>query len=228
MLRWSDEPLEIFLDDPRSPARRLPPAEEAWLERHRRGAARAGRSGRIARSSPRSCSGEAIGRGVHGRGPRAARRASRRRWASGSTSRGCAARRHRRQPRPRRRDGDASGAPPMMECPRCGRCEESGAAACPSDGSPLKPGPASARRRQQVPDRAAARPRRHGRGVPRARHAARSPRRAEGRARRSCSSDPDARRRFRREAQIVARLQHPAIVAVFDFGTLRRAAAPTW
>jgi serine/threonine protein kinase len=31
--------------------------------------------------------------------------------------------------------------------------------------------------------------------------------------------DPEARRRFRREAQIVARLQHPSIVAVFDYGT---------
>ena len=31
--------------------------------------------------------------------------------------------------------------------------------------------------------------------------------------------DPEARRRFRREAQIVARLQHPSIVAVYDYGT---------
>ena len=38
--------------------------------------------------------------------------------------------------------------------------------------------------------------------------------------------DPEARRRFRREAQIVARLQHPSIVAVFDYGTFPKA-APT-
>jgi tRNA A-37 threonylcarbamoyl transferase component Bud32 len=38
-------------------------------------------------------------------------------------------------------------------------------------------------------------------------------------------SDPDSRARFRRESQIVARLQHPAIVTVFDFGTLPDGAA---
>ena len=32
--------------------------------------------------------------------------------------------------------------------------------------------------------------------------------------------DSDARQRFRREAQIVAGLQHPAIVSIFDYGTL--------
>ncbi len=37
--------------------------------------------------------------------------------------------------------------------------------------------------------------------------------------------DPDARTRFRREAQLVARLQHPGIVAVFDYGTLPDGAA---
>ena len=38
-------------------------------------------------------------------------------------------------------------------------------------------------------------------------------------------SDPDARTRFRREAQLVARLQHPGIVSVFDYGTLPDGAA---
>jgi serine/threonine-protein kinase len=32
--------------------------------------------------------------------------------------------------------------------------------------------------------------------------------------------DREARRRFQREAQIVARLQHPSIVAIFDYGNL--------
>ena len=38
-------------------------------------------------------------------------------------------------------------------------------------------------------------------------------------------ADPDSRERFRRESQIVARLQHPAIVTVFDYGTLTDGAA---
>ena len=38
-------------------------------------------------------------------------------------------------------------------------------------------------------------------------------------------SDPDSRARFRRESQIVARLQHPSIVTVFDYGTLPDGAA---
>ncbi|MFM8535593.1 MAG: protein kinase domain-containing protein, partial [Acidimicrobiia bacterium] len=38
-------------------------------------------------------------------------------------------------------------------------------------------------------------------------------------------SDPDSRLRFRRESQIVARLQHPSIVTVFDYGHLADGAA---
>jgi Protein kinase domain len=37
--------------------------------------------------------------------------------------------------------------------------------------------------------------------------------------------DPDSRMRFRRESQIVARLQHPSIVTVFDYGNLADGAA---
>ena len=38
-------------------------------------------------------------------------------------------------------------------------------------------------------------------------------------------SDPDARMRFRRESQIVARLQHPSIVTVYDYGNFADGAA---
>jgi serine/threonine-protein kinase len=38
-------------------------------------------------------------------------------------------------------------------------------------------------------------------------------------------ADADARARFRREAQVVARLQHPGVVSVFDYGTLGSGAA---
>jgi serine/threonine-protein kinase len=38
-------------------------------------------------------------------------------------------------------------------------------------------------------------------------------------------SDPDSRARFRRESQIVARMQHPSIVTVFDYGNLADGAA---
>ena len=43
MLRWSDEPLEIVLSDPRSPARRLPAERTRMARMHRRGVARTGR-----------------------------------------------------------------------------------------------------------------------------------------------------------------------------------------
>jgi eukaryotic-like serine/threonine-protein kinase len=38
-------------------------------------------------------------------------------------------------------------------------------------------------------------------------------------------SDPDSRARFNRESKIVARLQHPSIVTVYDYGTLADGAA---
>ena len=33
MLRWSPEPLEVFFEDPRAGVNRLPPGEQAWLQK---------------------------------------------------------------------------------------------------------------------------------------------------------------------------------------------------
>ena len=107
----------------------------------------------------------------------------------------------------------------MMECPRCGRCEEADVAVCPADGAALKPGPTprvieNKYRIEQL----------LGRGGMGAVYRARDMRLdrlvAVKVVRPELLEDQDARRRFRREAQIVARLQHPGIVSIFDFGTL--------
>jgi serine/threonine protein kinase len=107
----------------------------------------------------------------------------------------------------------------MMECPRCGRCDEAKASVCPSDGTPMRPVPGVPRtvdnkyRIEQL----------LGRGGMGAVYRARDMRLdrlvALKVVRAELLGDPEARRRFRREAQIVARLQHPSIVAVYDYGT---------
>ena len=96
----------------------------------------------------------------------------------------------------------------VAECPGCHACYDTDTSTCRDDGSGAPPGRPAARGRREVSGRPRARPRRHGRGVPGARHAARS------RLWRSRSCAPSSRRcryraRFRREAQVVARLQHP-------------------
>jgi serine/threonine-protein kinase len=107
----------------------------------------------------------------------------------------------------------------MMECPRCGRCEEADAATCPSDGASLKAGPTP-----RVIDNKYRVEQLLGRGGMGAVYRARDMRLdrlvAVKVVRPELLEDHDARRRFRREAQIVARLQHPGIVSIFDFGTL--------
>jgi serine/threonine protein kinase len=108
---------------------------------------------------------------------------------------------------------------PMVECGRCGRCEEPGVHLCPADGAPMRPVPSVPRtvdnkyRIEQL----------LGRGGMGAVYRARDMRLdrlvALKVVRAELLGDPEARRRFRREAQIVARLQHPSIVAVYDYGT---------
>jgi len=222
MLRWSDEPLEIVLADPRSPARRLPAEEREWLE----------------------CTGAVLLVPVVGQdrsliavialGERRSEEAytaeDRELLASIATQMGLGfdvARLRRRVGTADQGDTDATrivtaaGAPveSMMECPRCGRCDEAKVTICPSDGTAMRPVPSVPRtvdnkyRIEQL----------LGRGGMGAVYRARDMRLdrlvALKVVRAELLGDPEARRRFRREAQIVARLQHPSIVAVFDYGT---------
>src|SRR5262249_53230683 len=98
---------------------------------------------------------------------------------------------------------------PLLGCPRCGRCEDGDVSACPSDGSTMTPSGSVPRvlddkyRLEQL----------LGRGGMGAVYRARDMRLdrlvAVKVVRAELIGDPEARRRFRREAQIVAKLQHP-------------------
>jgi tRNA A-37 threonylcarbamoyl transferase component Bud32 len=219
MLRWSDEPLEIVLNDPRSPARRLPPEELEWLE----------------------CTNAALLVPIVGqdRALLAVIVLAEKRSEEGYTK-------EDRQllssiaaqmglgldvARLRHESGGVSGATPsttrilspavlpLMECPRCGRCEESGTTLCPADGAPMSPVPSVPR----VVDNKYRIEQLLGRGGMGAVYRARDMRLdrlvALKVVRADLLGEPESRRRFRREAQIVARLQHPSIVSVFDYGT---------
>jgi eukaryotic-like serine/threonine-protein kinase len=218
MLRWSEEPLEIFLDDPRSPARRLPPAEIEWLERTK-----------AALLVPVLGEDRALV-AAFVLGPKRSEEAytaeDRELLASIAVQVGLGL----DIARLRRLRTDDSAAvtarislqaqPPMMECPRCGRCEEATVTTCPSDGATLKPGPTP-----RVVDNKYKVEKLIGRGGMGAVYRARDMRLdrlvALKVVRPELFGDGDARRRFKREAQIVARLQHPGIVSIFDFGTLQ-------
>ena len=217
MLRWSDEPLEIFLDDPRSPARRLPPDEIAWLER----------TGASLIVPVLGQDRALVGALVLGEKRSEEAYSSEDRELLGSIAAQVGL--GLDVARLRRRATDVMTAdptrladtplPPMMECPRCGRCEDPGVSVCASDGAALRPGPTP-----RVIDNKYRIEQLLGRGgmgaVYRARDMRLDRQVAVKVVRPELLEDNDARRRFRREAQLVARLQHPGIVAVFDFGTL--------
>ena len=222
MLRWSDEPLEVFKQDPRSPVRRLPGEEQEWLAR----------TGAVLlvpilaedkslvglillgeRKSEEAYSGEdrqllaSIAAQV-GLGFDVARLRQQLDVSAGST-----------------RTVHTSRRKPMMECPRCGRCEDPGVRSCPADGSTLQ----AASNIPRVLDEKYRLEQLLGRGgmgvVYRARDMRLDRLVAVKVVRLELLGDLDARRRFKREAQIVARLQHPSIVAVFDYGSLPDGAA---
>lgn len=108
----------------------------------------------------------------------------------------------------------------MMECPRCGRCEDADVRVCPSDGSAMRASTTAPRwvngkyhiewliGHGGMGSVYRARDRLLGRPV------------AIKVIRAELMRDPAAQARFQQEAQTLARLQHPSIVDVFDYGLL--------
>jgi hypothetical protein len=219
MLRWSHEPLEVFFDDPRAGVRRLPPEEQAWLQK-------AG----IALLVPILGEDRSLVAVIA-----LAERLSdepytaedRELLASIAAQVGLALDVARLRQRMRETAGIATPGETTMietpaamsECPQCGRCEDARVMICPADGTTLT----RAHGVPRVIERKFRLDQRIGRGGMGAVYRARDVRLDRDVAikvvRAELLGDTDARRRFRREAQIVARLQHPSIVSVFDYGT---------
>ena len=220
LLQWSDEPLELDLNDTRSPARRLPPEEIKWLEHSgatlfvplfsKEGTTRT-LLGAIVLGSKRSeepytdedrqllasiAAQVSLGLDV-------ARLRKRETMAEMATS---------------ATPGDVSELP-VAECPTCRVCYDSGTHVCPTDRSELRVGavPRTVDAKYRV-DRLLGT---GGMGAVYLAHDMRLDRDVAIKVvRGDLLASADARARFRREAQLVARLQHPGIVSVFDYGTL--------
>jgi serine/threonine protein kinase len=217
--------LELFPGDPRSPVRRLPAAEQQWIAQ----------AGAVLLVPVHGQDTSLIAVIVLGerRSEEAYTAEDRQLLASIATQMGLGF----DVARLRRRAGAAAEGPtdtthvvlprpaPMTECPRCGRCEEAGVLACPADGAAMRP----AHGVPKVLDGKYRLEQLLGRGGMGAVYRARDMRLdrlvAVKVVRAELIGDPEARRRFRREAQIVARLQHPGIVAIHDYGTLADGAA---
>ncbi len=218
MLRWSGEPLEIFLQDRRSPVRRLPREEQEWLQ--------CTGASLLVPILARDRSLVAVIALAERRSEEAYTDEDRQLLASVAAQMGPGfdvARLRRAEAQMAMEQETAHmtalvGAP-MMECPKCGRCDDPGTLVCQADGSTMVAVPSVSRvvdhkyRIEQLLGRGGMGTVYRARDVRLDRLVALKVVRAER------LGDSDARQRFLREAQIVARLQHPSIVAVFDYGT---------
>jgi eukaryotic-like serine/threonine-protein kinase len=248
LLRWSDEPLEVFLDDEHSPAARLPAADRAWVQAAGvsllvpilvGSGERQSLIGVIALGNKRSeepytpedrrlLSGIAAQMGLALDLSRLRRRVS-----TGEAERIAASADEARVP------SSITSSPTigfeaasLVMCPACHRCFDpaavrgaDGHARCPTDNNPLQPVlgiPVVVDGKYRIDALV-------GRGGMGAVFRARDLRLERDVAIKTVSAelvaDSVSRTRFQREAQIVARLQHPAIVTVFDFGSLPHGSA---
>jgi predicted Ser/Thr protein kinase len=241
LLRWSEDPLEVYLDDERSPAARLPAADRSWLA-----------AGGVTLLVP-ILSGSDDTRtleGIIALGPKRSEEPytpEDRTLLSGIATQLSVA--HDLSRLRRRASAGAARSTPSVTpsmvagtvapgvaalgmCPVCRRCydmETLRAAAappeCPDDGTSLQPvlGMVPVIDGKYRVDAVI------GRGGMGAVFRARDLRLTRDVAvkvvRADMVLDPTARTRFEREAQIVARLQHPAIVTIFDYGNLPSGAA---
>ncbi len=234
MLGWSDTPLDLDLGDERSAAARLPPDEIEWLRC-------TGATLFVPLTSGTGTTKQLLGALVLGakrsEEPYTADDRSLLSSIAAQVSLGLDVARLRRRQSLAASDSMATALPadamtmaadamPWLagECPHCGKCYEPDVTTCPDDGLTLRRG-----RLPRVVDGKYRVDQVLGRGGMGAVYRAHDMRLERDVAikvvRPELLGDPDARARFRREAQVVARLQHPGIVSVFDYGTLPDGAA---
>jgi serine/threonine-protein kinase len=253
LLRWSDAPLEIYLDDERSPAARLPAADRAWLDES--GAtllvpmfAGSGSYGSAGGGSAEPSAQRPL-IGVIALGEKRSEEpytAEDRKLLSGISAQMSVAldlsRLRKRASASERTPTttptltptmvvrtEAAFSAQLVMCHTCRRCydlsQQQHPAVCPDDGTKLQvvlgmPPVVDGKYRVEAVI---------GRGGMGAVFRAKDVRLERDVAvkvvRAELVSNPESRARFQREAQIVARLQHPGIVTVFDYGALPDGAA---
>jgi tRNA A-37 threonylcarbamoyl transferase component Bud32 len=212
MLRWSNEPLELYVNDTRSPARRLPTADQEWL--------RVTKAVLLVPVTSRSELIALIALGAK-RSEEPYTTEDRQLLASIAAQMALAldVARLRERDRTTVVSLAESASDGLAECPQCGRCAARGTKVCPDDRTAMNAVPAVPHviERKYRVDQVI------GRGGMGAVYRARDMRLDRDVAikvvRAGLLDDAETRSRFRREAQIVARLQHPGIVSVFDYGT---------